>query len=721
MKKFLAVLLAFVMILGVLPVISAEDEATGPDTTNIVKSEPDNIEIHLFNYDYDVNNQNGYDPANKNNTTAPPILFTAQSGSDQNYLNRDATVAKSKNEGITETADGNGGGTPEMYHQLDSEHPYPYVNKAEPKVNGTTVNVSGSLQYLFDENLAHGVRQSTGVTHYEVSNDGTGTGLFQKDPETGKYYYNSAYNHAVYNAETKKFTLYDFALRPFGGSSNYRAQGHFLPFNSDYSEATQLTDSEGKFLNENGNDVLDTLTAIQNAANSQRFLNTNISEQNTDGTYSIILTSGEYQEEYSGYLPMGSTAGEDQKVVDNPGVIADNVWVLTNEAGKEASDYPDYWYGVSIEFKFNIPEKRLINGEEMVFDFLGDDDVWVYIDDKLVLDLSGGGCQFGNINFTQGTGTHLDPDGERVEKYCKTFDDVFGAGWEDDEFAAYTTHTLKFFYLERGTGTANCKLEFNLEPLPTNTLTVEKEVKGLTDEYKNNEEFTYILTDEEGYPVKNEEYTHRDAAGKATTKYTGAEDGSFTLKNGEKAEFVMVYGKDESQLTKYKVSEIVDSTRYTASCTGATSTLSGNMLTTDVLYLKDENSAIALKFTNTFNKLLGDLKISKTYDPVLTEDQSSIFEIKGVSFANTGIEPFTMQVAINGADSVTVKDLPIGTYEVRELTDWTWRYSSTVNQASQKVVEDDSKAPEFAFTNTRTNEFWLSGDNYKENWWGGNQ
>lgn len=55
---------------------------------------------------------------------------------------------------------------------------------------------------------------------------------------------------------------------------------------------------------------------------------------------------------------------------------------------------------------FQMPTDRKVAGQNMTFSFSGDDDMWVYIDDVLVLDLGGiHGAASGDINFTDGTVT----------------------------------------------------------------------------------------------------------------------------------------------------------------------------------------------------------------------------------------------------------------------------------------------------------------------------
>ena len=105
-------------------------------------------------------------------------------------------------------------------------------------------------------------------------------------------------------------------------------------------------------------------------------------------------------------------------------------------------------FGMMISFEFLQPKNGKINGQDMVFSFSGDDDVWVFIDNKLVLDLGGVHERAtGSINFANG------------EVYVNnqsnpTLGSVFNS--DSDTFADYTSHSLKLFYMERGRGDSNC-------------------------------------------------------------------------------------------------------------------------------------------------------------------------------------------------------------------------------------------------------------------------
>ena len=116
----------------------------------------------------------------------------------------------------------------------------------------------------------------------------------------------------------------------------------------------------------------------------------------------------------------------------------------------------NYYFGVTTALPFVIPESGKANGKDMVFEFSGDDDVWVFVDGKLALDLGGiHNVVSGSINFTTG---EVITSGKTSEITSLQKLGIDASGKE---------HILKVFYLERGAGFSNCKMKFNLVQ-PTN-------------------------------------------------------------------------------------------------------------------------------------------------------------------------------------------------------------------------------------------------------------
>lgn len=155
-----------------------------------------------------------------------------------------------------------------------------------------------------------------------------------------------------------------------------------------------------------------------------------------------------------------------------------------NNHSESNSKSLNYGHGVKLEIPFNMTKDGKLKGFDMVFEFSGDDDVWVYIDDELALDIGGNhGEVSGTINFATGISTV-----KKVKNPTVAFTSRHTSSIINLENSVYTnyetnfsnsllnklkdttkTHTLTMFYMERGLNVANMKLTFNL-PEPTKLL-----------------------------------------------------------------------------------------------------------------------------------------------------------------------------------------------------------------------------------------------------------
>ena len=231
----------------------------------------------------------------------------------------------------------------------------------------------------------------------------------------------------------------------------------------------------------------------------------------------------------------------------------------------------NYYFGMTVSTTFMMPKDGKVNNDDMVFEFEGDDDVWVYLDGKLALDLGGIHNNYGgSINFATGKitysngalGTHASNSRPR------NLSEVLGGDWN----TAYRNHTLKMFYLERGAGSSNCKVRFNLPTIDSSQIQIGKETEGdvsADTKFKFNANVNY---DGEGddYELYTGDYDVYDTATSTKVGETQtATDGVITLKAGQ---YAVLKGSDEKKITessKYYVKELdVAQDKYAVSANG---------------------------------------------------------------------------------------------------------------------------------------------------------
>lgn len=163
----------------------------------------------------------------------------------------------------------------------------------------------------------------------------------------------------------------------------------------------------------------------------------------------------------------------------------------------------NHYFGLSMSSRFVQPTDGKTNaGDPMTFEFAGDDDVWVFIDDVLVGDIGGIHTSAKlTIDFQTGEIKVNDsPNGTLLRKFQEAGRGT--SGFTDNTFANDTSHTLKFFYLERGATDSNMKLKYNLVTVPESDIIKFDQDGGLVEGaqfelYKTDKSFADTTTNSE--------------------------------------------------------------------------------------------------------------------------------------------------------------------------------------------------------------------------------
>lgn len=285
---------------------------------------------------------------------------------------------------------------------------------------------------------------------FPTENEMVYNGLFKLD-EDGYYYYDSNLNFAtLYNEGTLGKEFYLYDV-PRTGTIAPSDEPKFLPYNTLINEIATRTST-------------------------------------TDGNHIY------YGKKYD-YYKLGQGDGE----------VYDSNHHFTGNA--------DFLFGMQVEFEFYLPEDGKLNGEDIQFEFEGDDDVWVFIDDVLVLDMGGVHDSYsGYINFatqdvfvekTYGNGNGNTTINEMFAESTSTKET-----WGDEDYK--TTHKLSFFYLERGMSGSNCSIRFNLPTVEEGTIMLEKDLVN-----------THNTEDKASFSFPFEVYIDYDGDGSNYELYTG--------------------------------------------------------------------------------------------------------------------------------------------------------------------------------------------------------
>lgn len=347
-------------------------------------------------------------------------------------------------------------------------------------------------------------------------------GLFEYNSDTGYYSYSSVKNHAEYNADTNQFDVYEQIITPNVADYSF---GNFLPFTNINDKATRVTDINHEYMmriqkyaqyksdTEIDAELKKQYSVLANSVSkADAFM---VSARGADYDYEDIYELY-YADNNSNNIPNNAINPQDafynpitkEKYFESYDDFYNKLYMI------DYDEIKNFFFGITFDFDFVQPQNGQIgeNRTDMIFDFEGDDDVLIYIDGKLFLNLAGIHRQVsGQINFADGTITYRDynynegitknasyasqPGYSSLDKGVVTFrealrdagmseDEINSALNEDGTFKDWTSHSFKMFYMERGSGSGVLRLNFNMPIITNNTLLVAKNITNENPDYQ---------------------------------------------------------------------------------------------------------------------------------------------------------------------------------------------------------------------------------------------
>ncbi len=292
-------------------------------------------------------------------------------------------------------------------------------------------------------------------------------------------------------------------------------------------------------------------------------------------------------------------SGFSKSTINNPGFFP-----FDRQKDHSNNGY-DFGFGMRLDLDFTLGANGKTNGEDTVFNFSGDDDLWVYLDGVLVLDMGGDhkmsqGCidfttlksYVNNIDTTyQGSDLVYKNDTSKSGYgYSAEFPLLFSDSTARTGSSKFNNnnvnahHTLTVFYMERGMIESNLKVGFNFEPI-TDSLDVTKTVNTsnvnpkLQTAVKNADDFGFAIQ-ENGADVSNKKYKYSDNGTINNAKTNG---NTATLSDSDSASF-------NSQFTIDNNLTVTEGTPK--------KTIISNMDTDSLIYLDTKDMSCSWFFNN---------------------------------------------------------------------------------------------------------------------------
>lgn len=340
--------------------------------------------------------------------------------------------------------------------------------------------------------------------------------------------------------------------------------------------------------------------------------------------------SGYQNKKVTGFAPFNSLSSSSASGYYKSGSTTTTTAYPINKSSNSNSTASNngmiYGFGMVTSVNFQMTDNgKDANGNDITFEFSGDDDVWVYIDGVLALDIGGTHDAItGSINFATGDVILSSPYGkvgdkatdEDMSEYASLTETLSqtnlyeALGTTPTGFAAQGNHTLTIYYMDRGQGRTNCLIKFNLPQRDSVSVTkdigdyyLDEQHETSTDEIPSevmanlsNIDFSFTLYHGDE-AVANKSYSLYDSDGNFVSTGSTDANGGFTLKNGQTATFRNISLDEESSWYIKENLSTGTNTRWEAEWTASSSVTGAK--TEDVTLGEGETGVPSQKVTVT--------------------------------------------------------------------------------------------------------------------------
>lgn len=340
---------------------------------------------------------------------------------------------------------------------------------------------------------------------------------------------------------------------------------------------------------------------------------------------------------------------------------------LNDRRGDSLSGSENFHFGMTMDFQFLQPKNGKVTDrnnrqQDMVFEFRGDDDVWLFIDGILVLDMGGIHDAYeGSVNFADGEVyiERVNGNGANNNQKIENLYDIMRRNSASDEylrdnfvknekgqwiFKDYTTHKFNYYYLERGAGGSNCKIKFNLQSIPDDTIYVGKQITQANVPDFSDAKFDFLVEvkplDKDGQPYgdyapyEGSYKIYRGTPGSPNAEFIKdgyTRDGKFTLQHNQYAELP----DDVKATTQYRATEL-----------GAYSDQYDITSVDTVTEVKDEYGNVIGHQVDDL--IVGEAPFAIFYNAIYAENANSLVITKEMAPGHSSDDEFTVAIKIGG-------------------------------------------------------------------------